>query len=52
MITRLCLARTLGAKRVKVNSNSQLVVGQVQVECGAKDGWMKQYLTIIEKEKS
>lgn len=41
MITGLRLARKLGAKEVKVKSYSQLVVGQVQGNYGAKDDRMK-----------
>jgi len=52
MITGLRLTRELGVKKVRVKSDSQLVVGQVQGEYGAKDDRMKQYLTIMEKEKS
>lgn len=35
---RLRLTSTLRAKNIKVNSDSQLVVGQVRGEYGAKDG--------------
>lgn len=52
MITGLYLARELGVKEVKVKIDSQLVVGQVQGDYGAKDDRMKQYLTIVEEEKS
>lgn len=41
MLTGLRLARALRAKLVRVNSNSQLVVGQVQGEYEAKDERMK-----------
>lgn len=41
MLTGLHLARTLRAKRVKVNSDSQLMVGQVQEKYEAKDRQMK-----------
>lgn len=37
MTTRLRLAPELGAKRIKVRSDSQLVVGQVQGDYSAKD---------------
>lgn len=52
MITGLCLACKLRAKKIKVRSDSQLVVGQVQGEYVAKDDRMKQYLAIVEKDKS
>lgn len=41
MITGLCHAHTLEAERVRVNNDSQLVVGQVQGEYEANDGRMK-----------
>lgn len=52
MLTGLRLAHTLGVKKVEVNNESQLVVGQVQGEYKAKDGRMKQNLTMVVKEKS
>lgn len=41
MIIGLYLTHALEAKRVNVNSDSQLVVGQVQGEYRANDGQMK-----------
>lgn len=52
MIIGLHLVCTHGARYVKVNSDSQLMVGQVRGEYGVKDGRMKQYLAMVEKEKS
>lgn len=52
MIMGLCLAHELGAKKIKVRSDSQLVVGKVQGEYGAKDDRMRRYLAIVKKEKS
>lgn len=52
VLTGLHLARALGAKRVKVNNDSQLMVGQVQGEYKTNDRQMKQYLTKVVKEKS
>lgn len=52
LLTRLRLARALGAKQMKVNSDSQLVVGQVLGEYAARDEWMKQYQGLTTKEKS
>lgn len=48
MIIVLCLTCALGAKNVKVNNDSQLVVGQVRGEYGVKDDQTKQYLTFVE----
>lgn len=52
MLTGLCPTRALETKRVRVNSDSQLVVRQVQDEYEANDEWMKQYHTLVVKEKS
>lgn len=52
MLTRLCLSYTLEAKQVRVNSNYQLMVGLLQGEYEAKDERIKQYHTLVVKEKS
>ena len=46
------LTHALRARKVKVHRDSQLVVGKVQGEYEIKDSQMKQYLSIVEKEKS
>lgn len=52
MIMGLRLAHELGAKKIKLRSDSQLVVGQVQEKYGEKNDRMRRYLTIMEREKS
>lgn len=52
MLTGLCLALALGAKWVRINSDSQLVVRPVRGEYEAKDEQMKWYHALIVREKS
>ena len=44
LLTGLSIARELGARHVKANSDSKLVVNQVQEEYEAREENMKQYL--------
>ena len=44
LLIGLAIAHELGVQYIKVNSDSKLVVGQVQGEYGAKEENMKQYL--------
>ena len=48
MIIGLDLALTLATSKVKVQSDSQLVVGQIQREYEATDECMAHYLTSVE----
>ena len=41
------LAKALGANLVLVQGNSQLVIGQVNGRCEAKEEWMKRYLSKV-----
>ena len=47
LIAGLRLAITLGARRLKIHSDSQLFVNQVLGEYTAKDARMKAYLSVV-----
>lgn len=47
LIARLRLAKALGARRLKIHSNSQLVVNQVLSDYTVKDTRMEAYLNIV-----
>ena len=42
----LRIAKALGVRNLKLNSNSKLVVGQMTSEYKAKEDMMKRYLTL------
>ena len=48
VLARLDLALTLAATKLEICNNSQLIVGQIQKECEAKDECMTRYLTLVE----
>ena len=45
-MTGLRIAKALGVRNLKLNSNSKLVVGQMTNEYEAKEDRMKRYLTL------
>ena len=47
MIAGLRLETTLGARRLKIHSDSQLIVNQVLGEYTTKDTRMKAYLSVV-----
>ena len=47
LLTGLEMAKVLGATELDVLSDSQLVVGQVNVDYEAKEGHMQQYLHLV-----
>ena len=49
LLAGLRVVSDLGAKEVKVYSNSQLVVNQVQGSFEAKDPWMMEYLQLVKQ---
>ena len=49
LLAGLRVVSDLGAKEVKVYSNSQLVVNQVQGSFEAKDPWMMEYLRLVKQ---
>ena len=46
ILTRLRIARALGAKNISLRSDSQLVVGQVRGDFEAKETRMQKYLKL------
>lgn len=44
----LDLALTLATIKLKICSNSQLIIGQIRKEYEAKDEYMARYLTLVE----
>ena len=46
ILTSLRIAKALGVRNLKLNSNSKLVVGQMTNEYEAKEDRMKRYLTL------
>ena len=48
VLARLDLALTLAATKLEICNNSQLIVGQIQKECEAKDKCTTRYLTLVE----
>ncbi|RVW36403.1 hypothetical protein CK203_083825 [Vitis vinifera] len=46
VLARLDLALTLAATKLEICNNSQLIVGQIQKECEAKDKCTTRYLTL------
>ncbi len=47
LLIGLCVAKALGATTLKVQSDSQLVVGQVNGEFEAKEDRMTKYLSFV-----
>lgn len=47
-MVRLDLALTLGAIKLEICSDFQLIIGQIQKEYEAKDERMAHYLTLVE----
>ena len=45
----LGLAITLNASKVRIHNDSQLIVGQIQKECEAKDEHMAKYLLKVQE---
>ena len=52
ILSRLNLAITLNASRVKIHSDSQLIVGQIQKDYKAKDNRMTKYLLKVQESLS
>ena len=52
LLTGLKIAKTLGATKLDVHSDSQLVVGQVNGEYKAKEERMLQYLNLVRHQMS
>ena len=52
ILSGLCLAITLNASKVKIHSDSQLIVGQIRKEYEAKDECMAKYLLKVEESLS
>ena len=49
LLTRLSLAKALGAKNLIVQADSQLIIGQVKGDYGAKEETMQKYLKIVKR---
>ena len=49
VLTRLSLAKALGAKNLIVQADSQLIIGQVKGDYEAKEERMQKYLKIIKR---
>ena len=49
LLTRLSLAKSLGAKSLIVQANSQLIIGQVKGDYEAKEERMQKYLKIVQR---
>lgn len=52
LIAGLWLAKALGALRLKVHSDSQLIMNQVLSEYTAKDRWIESYLVVVKSLKA
>ena len=50
MLTRLKLAKILGATELNIHSDSQLIVGQVNGNYEAKEKRMQQYLDLVKHQ--
>ena len=49
LLTRLSLAKALGARNLIIQANSQLIIGQVKGDFKAKEERMQKYLKIVER---
>ena len=49
LLTRLSLAKALGARNLIVQADSQLIIGQVKVDYEAKEERMQKYLKIVQQ---
>ena len=47
LLTRLRIARALGAEKIMLKSDSQLVIGQVRGDFEAKEARMQKYLKLV-----
>ena len=49
LLTGLSLAKALGAKNLIVQIDSQLIIGQVKGDYGAKEERMQKYMKIVQR---